>query len=369
MTYDLKTIVSHFDLPSGFRSAVPYGTGHINDTYSAEFDTSSGMQRFIIQRINHLIFKDPDALMENIDRVSTHQRNALEAAHTPDPLRRALTLAPTRDGHSHYRDDDGNTWRVYFFIEGARTYDIITGTDHAFQAARAFGTFQAQLANLPAPALHETIPGFHHTPKRFQALEAAISADPLNRAKDVKPEIDFALSRKAMTTRLMDAVADGRLPLRVTHNDTKLNNVMIDDNTQEGICVIDLDTVMPGLVAYDFGDMVRTAASPAAEDERDLSQVTARAEMVQALVSGYLEAARDFLNADELDSLIFGGTLMTFENAIRFLTDHLMGDVYYKTHREGHNLDRCRAQIRLIESLEEQEDVLNAFVRHCLTRG
>jgi Ser/Thr protein kinase RdoA (MazF antagonist) len=267
-------------------------------------------------------------------------------------------LIPTQTGHPCHVDELGNHWRVYIFIEKARTYDAVESPAQAFQAARAFGQFQKLLADLPAPRLHDTIQDFHHTPKRYAALEQAIAADVANRARLVKPEIEFARKRQAITARLLDA----RLPERVTHNDTKFNNVMLDDATGEGICVIDLDTVMPGLALYDFGDMVRTTTSPAKEDERDLSKVTMQFPMFEALVRGYLATAAEFLTPAEKELLAFSGRLITFEIGLRFLTDFLAGDVYFKVHRDGHNLDRARTQFKLVESIEGQETAMNKLV-------
>jgi aminoglycoside phosphotransferase (APT) family kinase protein len=255
-------------------------------------------------------------------------------------------------------DAEGNHWRAYRFIDKARTYDAATSTAQAFQAAKAFGQFQHQLADLPAPALHETIPDFHNTPKRFAALEQAIAADVACRATLAKPEIEFALAHRPIVSVLLDA----NLPARVTHNDTKFNNVMLDDATGEGICVIDLDTVMPGLALYDFGDMVRTTTSPAQEDEPDLTKVTMQFPMFEALVRGYLASAGGFLTKEEKQYLAFSGKLITFEIGLRFLTDYLAGDTYFRVHREGHNLDRCRTQFKLVESIEEQEETMNRLV-------
>ena len=250
-------------------------------------------------------------------------------------------------------------WRVYIFIEAARGLTMRWKIRRRrLQAAKAFGQFQKLLADLPAPRLHDTIPDFHHTPKRFAALEQAIAADAANRAKLAQPEIEFALRHKAICSVLLDA----KLPERVTHNDTKFNNVLLDDATGEGICVIDLDTVMPGLALYDFGDMVRTTTSPAKEDERDLSKVTMQFPMFEALARGYLSSAAEFLTPAEKKFLPFSGKLITFEIGIRFLTDFLAGDVYFKVHREGHNLDRCRTQFKLVESIEQQEETMNQLV-------
>ncbi len=345
-----------FEIDGEFIEAEPYGSGHINDTYRAIFKNGSAPFRVILQRINHKIFKNPDALMQNVERVTEHL--ATIVADEPDSSRRALRLIPARDGRGWHVDAEGGHWRAYRFIEKARTYDAVETTEQAFQAARAFGRFQEQLAGLPAPRLHDTIPDFHHTPKRFSALEQAIAADTAGRAALAKPEIDFALARKPITRVLLDA----KLPERVTHNDTKFNNVMLDDVTGEGICVIDLDTVMPGLAPYDFGDMVRTTTSPAMEDERDLQKVTMQFSMFEALVRGYMSSAGEFLTREEKALLAFSGKLITFEIGTRFLTDYLAGDTYFKVHREGHNLDRSRTQFKLVESIEEQEERMNRLV-------
>jgi aminoglycoside phosphotransferase (APT) family kinase protein len=354
--HDIRAIARQFRIYGEFRSAEPYGSGHINDTFCLVFDQAGAATRYILQRINHNIFKNPIALMENIQRVTAHV--ALRMVGEQDFSRRVLTLVPARDGLHYHRDEHGNYWRVYLFIEKARSYDAVESPKQAFEAAKAYGRFQRLLADLPAPRLHDTIPDFHHTPKRFAALEQAIAADAANRATLAKPEIEFALSHKPITGVLLEA----GLPERVTHNDTKFNNVMLDDATGEGICVVDLDTLMPGLALYDFGDMVRTATSPAKEDERDLSKVTMQFPMFDALVRGYLTAAGDFLTAAEKRHLSFSGKLITFEIGIRFLTDYLAGDTYFKVHREGHNLDRCRTQFKLVESIEAQEAQMNQLV-------
>lgn len=356
LKHDVRAIARQFQIYSAFVSAEPYGSGHINDTYCVDFDQAGLRVRYIFQRINHLVFKNSVALMENISRVTRHLGG--KSVDARDQSRRALTLIPAHNGEPFHHDEAGNFWRVYLFIEQARTYDAVQSTAQAFEAAQAFGRFQSLLADLPAPRLHDTIPDFHHTPKRFLALEHAIAADAVNRAALAKPEIEFALRHKAITSVLLDA----NLPERVTHNDTKFNNVMLDDATGAGICVIDLDTVMPGLALYDFGDMVRTTTSPVPEDERDLAKVTMQFPMFEALVRGYLASASEFLTPAEKQHLAFAGKLITFEIGIRFLTDFLAGDTYFKVHREGHNLDRCRTQFKLVESIERQEAQMNKLV-------
>jgi Ser/Thr protein kinase RdoA (MazF antagonist) len=323
--------------------------GHINDTWRV----TTSARRYVVQRINHHVFKNPLAVMDNIHRVTTHLRAKLTGVADMD--RRVLTLVPARDGQWFHRDPAGHYWRAYHYIENAHIHDIVETPAQVEQAAREFGTFQRLLADLPAPRLAETIPGFHNTPQRFAAFARALAADAHNRAAQAQAEIDFAHRHQPMTRGLLDA----GLPERVTHNDTKFNNIMLDDATGEGLCVLDLDTVMPGLALYDFGDLVRTATSPAAEDERDLSKVKMQMPMYAALVRGYLETAGEFLTPGERRLLAFAGKLITFEIGLRFLTDFLDGDRYFKVHRPGHNLDRCRTQFRLVESIAQQEEAMN----------
>ncbi len=356
LKHDIRAMAHQFKINGEYSGAAPYGSGHINDTYCAVFDQAGTRVRYILQRINHNVFKNPVALMENIQRVTAHL--AGKVARERDFSRRVLTLIPARNGLCYHCDAQGNFWRAYLFIEQAITYDAVESTQQAFEAAKAYGRFQRLLADLPGPRLHDTIPDFHHTPKRFAALESALAKDVVNRAKLARPEIDFALAHQPITSVL----ADAKLPERVTHNDTKFNNVMLDDATGEGICVIDLDTVMPGLVLYDFGDMVRTTTSPAKEDERDLAKIQMQFPMFEALVRGYLASAADFLTKAEKQHLVFAGKLITFETGIRFLTDHLAGDTYFKVHREGHNLDRCRTQFKLVQSIEQQEERMNELI-------
>lgn len=346
-----------FDLRGEFIDGGPYGSGHINDTFAVTYDQAGTRVRYIHQRLNSKVFKNPRAVMENVALVCRHLAAKTAAGqHAGNATRRALTLLPTADDEPCWVDDADDYWRTYFFIEKAATHDIITTTTQAREAAQAFGAFQAMLADLPASQLHETIPDFHHTRKRFETLKEAVEADPQDRAAQAKAEIEWALSRESLAGSLLDLHEEGKIPTRITHNDTKLNNVMLDHETGEGVCVIDLDTVMSGLSLYDFGDMVRTATSPAAEDEQDLTKVRARPEMFEALARGFLSSAGSFLNDIERAHLVTAGKLLTYENGIRFLTDFLVGDTYFKIKREGHNLDRCRAQFQLIRSLEEQEE-------------
>jgi aminoglycoside phosphotransferase (APT) family kinase protein len=361
-TPDLATVLRAFPLMGRLREAVPYGSGHINDTFAVTFDQAGTRVRFLLQRVNHNVFTNVPALMDNIRRVTAHANRRVLELGLPDSARRALTLVPALDGLPYHRDAEGGWWRCYLFIEGARTHDIVETPQQAAEAARAFGDFQKMLVDLPGERLHETIPGFHHTRRRFDALRRAINADVRNRAAEAREEIAFALAQEPMVDVLLDLQARGEIPERITHNDSKLNNVMLDDVTHAGVCVIDLDTVMPGLALYDFGDMVRSATNSAAEDERDLSRVQARLPIFAALVDGYLGSAHTFLNAAEVSHLVFGGQLITYEIGIRFLMDFIEGDTYFKTKRPGHNLDRARNQFALLRSLQAQQSAMEALV-------
>lgn len=318
--------------------------------------------RYIHQRINHDIFKRPELLMENISRVTDFQQEQLNLAGAKDASRRGLTVIPSHEGERVVRDEGGLWWRSYLFIEGASTYDVIEEPGQAREAARAFGEFQKLVADLPGERLHETIPDFHHTGRRYQALMAAIEEDSHGRAAGVEDLIAFVKEREELAWSVIKQVESGEIPERVTHNDTKLNNVMLDDATGIGTCVIDLDTVMSGTVLSDFGDMVRTATNSAPEDATDLDSIHSRMDIFEAIASGYLSSAREFLNEAELAALPSSGRLLTFECGMRFLTDYLQGDQYFKIHRENHNLDRCRAQFALEQSLVSKEAKMREII-------
>ncbi len=359
---DFAELVPHFCFEGEFCHAQLCGLGHINDTYAACFRKHSGqVHRYILQRINSYVFQDIDGLMQNIAAVTAHLRLKIAAAGG-NPDRGTLTLVPTAEDKTYYRSPQGEFWRAYVFIEGARTYEVAESLEHIYNAAWAFGNFQGLLADFPAEQLVETIPGFHDTRRRFDAFVQAVERDARNRAQAVRAEIDGVLRRVGDTPVLLDMLDGGRLPSRVTHNDTKLSNVMINDETGESVCVLDLDTIMPGSSLYDFGDAVRYAANPAAEDERDLAKVCIDLRIYEQLVRGFLASARDFLTPQEVDHLSFSAKLMTLECGMRFLTDHLQGDVYFRTHREGHNLDRCRTQLKMVADIESKFEEMERIV-------
>lgn len=358
----VAAIGGRFAVWGKFLDGVEIPAGHINTTYRASYQQDDGsIRRYIIQAINSRVFKDPCAVMRNVETVTRHI-NERVLRMKQDVRGQTLNLLPARDGRSWVEDDRGTIWRCYNFIEGCVTYDTVENPRQAYQAAFAFGAFQDLVSDLDASLIAETIPDFHDTRKRFSRLLEVAADDPHRRLDSVRAEFEFILKRESVTGLLVDLAAAGKVPIRVTHNDTKFNNVMIDEKTDEAVCVIDLDTVMPGLALYDFGDLVRSATNPAAEDERDLSKVKMEMPLFEALVEGYLDAAANFLKPAEIENLVHSGRLITLELAIRFLTDHLEGDLYFKIHRPGHNLDRCRTQLKLVESMEEQQVEMQAFV-------
>ncbi|MDP7211774.1 MAG: aminoglycoside phosphotransferase family protein [Vicinamibacterales bacterium] len=366
---DLSWLGKQLEIDGEFISAVAYGSGHINETFVATYEmravgkgTETRQCRFIHQRINTNIFKDPATLMCNLARVTKHIRGKLEAQGEDDLERRVLTLISTRDNIDWVIDERGNYWRTFQFIEGATTFDVVETVDQAREVGHAFGEFQGQLIDLGPPQLAFTIPDFHNTRERLRAFQEAVERDVCNRAASVRDEISRVDHYVDLVDDLLKLQRAGEIPLRVVHNDTKINNVLIDDETGKGLCVIDLDTVMPGLVADDFGDLIRTSSSFAREDERDLSKVVVELPIFEALVIGYLSASGSFLTDSEVDSLIVGSKLMTYEQALRFLADHLTGDTYFRIHREAHNLDRARVQIALLDSIVAHEDEMRSII-------
>lgn len=359
----LERIFRAFDAPGDFLGGAPYGSGHINETFAVKVDLAGTPARYLFQRLNTRVFRDPAGLMSNVEHVTAHIHRKLAAQGVHDASRRGLTVLRSREGRPFVEDPLFGFWRGYLFIEGARTYDLLENADQARQAARAFGTFQRLLSDYDGPRLRETIPGFHDSRKRFEALRAAAAEDLAGRVRDVGPELEFAFRFEPLVDRLLALQASGEVPERITHNDTKLNNVMLDDATGEGICVLDLDTVMPGLSLYDFGDLVRTVCNPVPEDHPDPGAVVAREDMFAALAEGYLQGTGGGLLPVERDHLLVAGQLLTFECGIRFLTDHLQGDTYFRIHRPGQNLARARTQFALVASLEAQAGAFMKRVR------
>ncbi len=361
-TADLKGLMARFSVLGDYDKGAFYGSGHINDTYKVTMLQAGKPVHYILQRINGTVFPEPLKLMDNVSRICRELRSRLAASHAKDASRRALTIVPAKDGKDCTEDEEGSVWRLYLFIEKAIGYDIVENTKQAFEAARAFGAFQKLLTNLPGERLNETIPDFHNTPSRFAKFKGLVDSDPLNLVKNAGPEIEAFLSYESQVSRLVDLNREGKIPERVTHNDTKLNNVLIDKQSNEAMCVIDLDTSMPGLAPYDFGDLVRTSTVSAAEDERDLSLISVRSDMFEALVKGYLSEASGFLNACEAENLFFCGKLMSYEVGLRFLTDYLEGNVYFKTKYAEHNLVRCRTQMAIVKDLETKQSVFEDFI-------
>lgn len=345
--------VQGFTFPEGLTEIIPYGSGHINDTYRLTFAHDGAVRRFILQRMNTEVFREPQQVMENIIGVTAWLKKKI-AEHGGDTERETLSLIPAKDGKMWYVDSEGSWWRAYNFIEGATSFDQVKDKKDFYESAVSFGNFQRLLADYPAQTLYETIPNFHNTSDRLEKFKAAVTADICGRAAGVHKEIQFVLEREALADLLCRMQREGRLPLRVTHNDTKLNNIMIDNVTGKGICVIDLDTVMPGLSVNDFGDSIRFGASTAAEDERDLSKVSCSMELFETYARGFLKGCGGKLTPHEIEMLPEGAMTMTFECGMRFLTDYLEGDTYFKIHRDGQNLDRCRTQFKLVKDMEEK---------------
>ena len=340
----------------------PYGSGHINDTYLLTFEIAEmGTIKVILQRMNKNIFTKPIELMENILNVTSYLRKKI-IENGGDPDRETLNVIRTVDNMPYFVDSEGEYWRSYKFITDATSYDQVESPEDFYQSAVAFDNFQRLLAEYPAETLHETIEGFHDTKARFQVFKKAVEDDVCGRAASVQKEIQFVLEHEHLANVFADLLEKKEIPLRVTHNDTKLNNIMIDNKTRKGICVIDLDTVMPGLAMNDFGDSIRFGASTATEDEQDLSKVSCDMELFDLYAKGFIEGCGGKLTEKEIDLMPTGAMVMTFECGMRFLTDYLQGDTYFKIHRENHNLDRCRTQFKLVKDMEAKWDTMREII-------
>lgn len=362
--HKLESITSRFQAAGTFEDVRKRETGHINKTYVITMLENGRPRRYILQSINTTVFTHPEELMQNIVGVTTFLKKKIEA-YGGDVRRETLTVIPTADGSSFYVDEEGKYWRMYDYIEGATSYETVVRPILFKNTARAFGKFQKLLSDYPAHTLFETIPKFHDTADRMRQLREAIEQDRAGRAKDVTSEISFYMDRAFLCEEIIGRITSGELPLRVTHNDTKLNNIMIDDKTDEGVCIIDLDTVMPGSVLYDFGDSIRFGASSAAEDEKNLESVYLRLDLFETYTQGFLEAAEDSLTETEIELLPLSAKLMTMECGMRFLTDYLNGDTYFHTSYEGQNLDRTRTHIKLISDMEEKWEEMRQIVQRC----
>ena len=363
MAYDFKSILSNFQVEGTLVSCERYGEGHINETYLAVMDVEGKSLNYIVQKINSNLFKEVDKLMNNIRLVTEFNRQKI-IAKGGNPDRESLSIVYTNDGAPYYKCErcDGY-FRVYKFITDAIAYQVVEKPEHFYQSAVAFGNFANLLAEFDATQLYEVLPRFHDTEKRFNDFMNSLNADKMGRAKDIQKEIDFVLSRKDYCGKIVNLLKSGEMPTKVTHNDTKLNNVMLDAVTGKPVAVIDLDTIMPGSICYDFGDSIRFGCNPCAEDEKDLSKVNFQINLFEEYAKGYLSAVGEGATQIERDNLAFGAILMTYECGMRFLADYLDGDVYFHTKREGQNLDRARTQFKLIEDMEKCFDQMQAIVK------
>lgn len=360
----IRVIAEQFQTEGKILEIQPFGNGLINTTYQVICaGDGSREKRYILQRINHDIFKKPWELMENIRNVSEFLKKKITAAGG-DPERETLTVIGA--GNQDYvKTESGEYWRMYLLIEDAYTMEAVEKPEDFYHCAVSFGNFQRQLADYPAETLYETIPNFHNTVSRFADFVKAVEADVCGRKAEVEAEIRFIMEREADCRAICDALTAGEIPLRVTHNDTKINNIMLDNETGKAICVIDLDTIMPGSSLYDFGDSIRSGANTGAEDETDLSKVSCDTELFECYARGYVEGCAGSLTDREIDMLPMGAKVITLEQGIRFLTDYLQGDTYYKTTRPGQNLDRTRTQLKMVADMEQKWDVLQEIVKNC----
>ncbi|MDO6390092.1 aminoglycoside phosphotransferase family protein [Pontibacter sp. BT731] len=361
---NFDNVLSHFAIEGSVASITPYGSGHIHDTYYVKNQTPTAPD-YLLQRINHHVFRNVPQLMQNIEQVTAHLRKKLDAMPGKRSDREVLTLIPTHQHSMYHQDQDGNYWRLYLLLQGTRSYDVVENAQQAYEGGKAFGRFQALLADMNARSLHESIPDFHNVEYRLKQFETALGENMAGRVKEVLPEIQFVRQRAHAMAAIIRLGREGSLPLRITHNDTKFNNVLFDsqDNAQ---CVIDLDTVMPGFVAYDYGDAIRTTAVTTPEDEKDLGKIDIDLHLFRGFTQGFLEETHKSLTDQEIGSLSLGITLLPFIMGLRFLTDYLDGDHYYKVHFPAHNLQRCRAQFRLVEVLEEKSELLQGIIEGIL---
>lgn len=357
----IEEAIQTFQLPGSVSVCSRYGNGHINDTFYLAMESENGEHQFILQRINTHVFHHPEGLMQNISGVTDFLRRKIIAAGG-NPNRETLTLIPTKEHTCCYQDTSGFWWRVYRFIDGASTYDTVKDPNLFYQSAKAFGHFQCLLADYPVSQLTETIPDFHNTPVRLKTFIHAVKEDCCGRTDSVQKEIQFIMERTDDIPAVMNRLKEGHIPYRVTHNDTKLNNIMLDNQTGKAVCVIDLDTIMPGSSLFDYGDSIRFGANTGEEDEQDLSKVSLSLERFSAYTKGFLEGSKGNLTEQEIKMMPMGAKLMTLECGMRFLTDYLQGDTYFRIHRKEHNLDRCRTQFALVADMEKKWEDMHKIV-------
>jgi Ser/Thr protein kinase RdoA (MazF antagonist) len=366
MRDELRAVGERFEIPGRFRDAQPLGRGHIHETFVASWEQGGAALRYVHQRINRRVFPDPARVMENLARVTTHLRAALARQGVRDLERRVLTIIPARGGARLWTGPDGSAWRTFLLIEGTVTRETIQGPEEAFRAAHAFASFAGALSDLPAPPLAVALPGFHDLGKRFTDFETGVASDAFGRAAGVRAEIEATRAAYAELTRLLAQARPEQAPRRVMHHDCKLNNLLLDERTGEALCVIDLDTVMEGSVLSDFGELVRTATCASPEDETRLELIQFDLGLFEALARGYAEGAQGWLTEAESRLLPLAGPTLALMNAIRFLSDFLSGDVYFRVHREAHNLDRHRAQLRLASLMLERQGETRRIVEATL---
>lgn len=359
---DYQKLISRFDIEGELIKAAPFGNGHINDTILLTYETGSGEEKYVLQKINKFVFKHPDELMSNMRGVTEFLKRKI-AAEGGDPDRGTLTIIPALSGLDYVIDDDGEYWRVTAFVKDTVSYDMCEKPEDFYLTGKAFGHFQNQLSDYPANLLYDTIPGFHDTRARFLNFLKVVEEDKAGRAAGCREEIEFILNRKDLAFFSMESYEKGDIPLRVTHNDTKINNLLFDVKERKPICVIDLDTVMPGFVMNDFGDAIRTGAATAMEDEPDTGKVHCDLALYGQFAKGFIEGCGDKLTKKELETLPMGALGITYEQAMRFLTDYLEGDVYYKTAYPEHNLVRTHTQMKLVQEMEENKDRISAIIK------
>lgn len=360
---DIKILSEHFLIYGDFKEAKPFGNGNINDTYLVSYRQAGLNARYIIRKINKYVFKKPEIVVNNSVNISAHIKNELLKSGEENISMKTMTFVKSRDNKYFVTDENDDYWCAVLYFEGAYTIDYVQNAEQAYKAAYAFGNFQKLIINADVNKYGETIPGFHNLPSRIEALKNAVAADVAGRVKEVSAELDEVEKNMGISEQFTKLINSKELPVRITHNDTKINNVMLDKTTYEGLCVIDLDTVMPGIILNDFGDMVRTSTSPVTEEEKDFSKVYLQIDIFEALTKGYLKPLSNIVTKMELNNLVFGAKLIVFEQAVRFISDYIAGDVYYPVAYETNNLVRAKNQFALLNSILRQETEMEKIVQ------